>query len=596
MSTEFERLLIRLEADTTQLRRALLQADKAVETHSRRMGRELKRADKQVSSLGLSWRTLIGGATVGYAVREATRMADAYTRMGNRLAVVTKSTEELRYVQNALFANAQTARVGVEESVELYSRMAFALKDTGASTNELLQFTDTLNKSMIVSGATTAEATGALRQLSQGLAAGQLRGQELNSVMEQLPIVADMIAKEMGVTIGQLRKLGEQGKITGDLVFKSILGASDDMNAKFSKVTGTVEQGWTKLGNATLDFVGILNEGTDASNAMARALDRVSQSIVEGNKRVKESGQLMAFFARPGIGGYEKGTSWFDAIAGVPQWMTERLTMQPHKITDPQAFGLSQLRGSIIDSDSGFAPFNPDARGENRTLAPGAGGDPWNTTVIPVSLKQELKELKEQWDSIRDAQMQSLDDLIGDRTETAAAKMSALTDAVRSGSIAYSDFGAMAEQVKHQTERANEAMLSSTSQFLDQMFEGNKTAATASALVNTYQGITKALSAYPPPMSYAMAAMQAAMGFAQVRSIQSTSKTSTGAGGGSSVASAAAASPAAAEQAAAAPSQDRALTVQMSSAGDLIGRKGLRELLENIAEMQRDGYRLVVAG
>lgn len=592
MSTELERLLIRIEADTTQLRRALAQADGAVAKHAASMDRQIKRSDKAFEGMGVSFRRLMGGVGVGMAVRQATQMADAYTLMGNRLAVVTKSADELRYVQDRLFASAQAARVDVKESVELYARMAFALKDTGASTNELLQFTDTLNKSMIVSGATTAEATGALRQLSQGLAAGQLRGQELNSVMEQLPIVADMIAKEMGVTIGELRKLGEQGKITGDLVFKSILAASGEMDTKFSKVTGTVSQGFTKLGNSTLEFVGLMNKGTDASNAMARALDRVSAAVTEGNERVKKSGHLMAFLQRPGVGGYEKGTSWIDAIAGIPKWMTERLSMTPHKITDPQAFALSQLRGSIVDSDSGFSPFDPNARGENRTLAAGAGGDPWNTTVIPVSLKQELRELKEQWDSIRDAQMLALDDLIGDKTETAATKMEALTEAVRSGSIAYSDFGDMAAEVQRQTEQANDAMLSSTTQFLDRMFEGNKTAATASALMNTYQGITKALSAYPPPYSYAMAAMQAAMGFQQVRAIQSTSKNSS-AGSAPSVSAGGGAS-AAAAPAAAAPSQDRALTVRMSSMGDMLGRQGLRELLENIADMQRDGYKLVV--
>lgn len=593
MSTELERLLIRIEADTTQLRRALAQADGVVAKHAASMDRQIRKSEKSFEGMGLSFRRLMGGVGVGMAVRQATQMADAYTLMGNRLAVVTKSTEELRYVQDQLFASAQAARVDVKESVELYSRMAFALKDTGASTNELLQFTDTLNKSMIVSGATTAEATGALRQLSQGLAAGQLRGQELNSVMEQLPVVADMIAKEMGVTIGQLRKLGEQGKITGDLVFKSILGASDDMNAKFSKVTGTVSQGFTKLGNSTLEFVGLMNKGTDASNAMARALDRVSAAVTEGNERVKKSGHLMAFLQRPGVGGYEKGTSWIDAIAGIPKWMTERLTMQPHKITDPQAFGLSQLRGSIIDSDSGFAPFNPDARGENRTLAAGVGGDPWNTTVIPVSLKQELRELKEQWDSIRDAQMLALDDLVGDATETAATKMAALTSAVQEGRIAWGDFADMQKTVQQQTERANEAMLSSTSHFLDTMFQNNKTAASASALINTYQGITKALASYPPPMSYAMAAMQAAMGMAQVRAIQSTSKSSTG-GGASGIGAGGGAGAAAAPAAAAAPSQDRALTVRMSSVGELMGRRGLRELLENIADAQRDGYRVVV--
>lgn len=588
MAGELEKLLIRLEADTTQLRRALAQADSQIGNFSKNVDRQTARMEKQWSAAGAMMTRAFSAYALVQTARSTVDLADKYTLLQNRLAVVTKSSEELDFVQSALFKNAQDARVAVQGSVELYSRFAFALKDVGVSTNDLLKFTDVLNKSMTISGATTAEAHGALVQLSQGLAAGTLRGQELNSVMEQLPIVADMVANKMGVTIGQLRKLGEQGKITGDIVLSAILGSADDINARFSKVNGTVAQGFTKLGNSMLEFVGLLNTGTDASGALAGAIDQVTEAIERGNRQVKNSKELMAFLQRPGVGGYEQGSSFMDAIKGVPQWINDRLSNKPLAVSNPTAYAQSLMKGGLY-SDGSNAAFDPNAKGVNRTPA---SPDPWAASIIPPSAEEQLRELTAQWQELRDVQTMALEDLIGDKTETGAAKMAALTAAVKDGSIAWADFSDMQKEVAFQTERANDDMLSSTSSFLDTMFANNKTAATASALINTYQGITKALSAYPPPYSTAMAAMQAAMGFAQVRAIQSTSKSSRG--GGSAPVASSAGGAASAAPAAAAPQQDRALTVRMSSMGELIGRRGLRELMEQIVDAQRDGYRVVL--
>jgi tape measure domain-containing protein len=569
MAGELERLLIRVEADTAQLRRALANADKDVSSFA-------DKAERHAGRLEARFKSLMVGFSAGYLVREAVKLADAYTLMGNRLAVVTKSAAELSYVQESLFKTAQATRLDLGELNELYARMAFALKDVGVSTNDVLQMTETLSKATVASGASQSEAAGALRQLSQAMASGVLRGQELNSVMEQLPMVADMIARHMGVTIGQLRNLAEEGKLTSKAVRDALLSSQDDIADKFSKTVPTIDQGLTQVSNSMLGFVGQLGQSTGVSRGLADALAAIAEALANANEELKQTGTF----------------SIWEKIKNVPQWIVDRISMKP--VT--QSSGHPGLKGSLFGTDSfgsdGGASFDPNAKGADRTPA---AANPWAASIIPVSAEEQLKEMKTVWDELRQAQNATLDDLLGNKMETAANKMAALTEAVRSGSISWGDFSDGIKATEMQTQRSNDAMLSATSQFLDTMFTNNKTAATASALINTYQGISKALTEYSPPYSFAMAAMQAAMGFAQVRAIQSTSKSSRGGSGSASLSGGGAAASAGGGATAAAPAtQTQTLTVRGLGVGELLDRRGLRDLLERIRDMQRDGYQLVV--
>lgn len=563
MAGELERLLIRLEADTTQLRRAMANADKDVANFASRADRHTRNVDATFARLGGTFKAALGGYAIAAAFKQTVELADAYTRMGNRLAVVTKSADEFEYVQRRLVEVSQEARVAVGDTADIYSRYAFALKDAGVSTNDVLKFTEALSKAVVISGASSAEASGALLQLSQGLAAGVLRGQELNSVMEQMPIVADLIARKLGVTTGQLKKMGEEGKITSDIVVDAVVGSLAELDEKFSKTAPTIEQGMTQLNNAFSEFVGIADKSAGASATIAGEIDKIATSISNANQKWKDGASWWEWFKA------WKGKDFSDA------W--------------------DAAAGNSISSDwqTTVAPasgFDPNARGAKRTPA---AADPWAASIIPPDAAEQLRELEQAWNELNAAQMDTLNDLIDSDITPASAKMDALTAAVERGEIGWRDYLNGMQAVSLQSSQIMDDMASSMSQTLGAIFKESKTAAIAQALINTYQGISKAIAHYPPPYSYAMAAMQAAQGFAQVSAIRSTSQTSSGSGRAATVSSGAAAS-GGASPAAAATAQDRAYTVRLSSAGDMLGRKGLRELLENIADMQRDGYRLVV--
>lgn len=537
MAGELEKLIIRLEADTTQLRRALNQSDAAVDKFARN-------AERSTGVAANSFKRMFAVIGTGVAIKKIADLADAAKNMSNRLQTVTKTTAEFTYAQKQLFDIAQDTRVSVADTTDLYARYAFALKDAGVSTNEVLKLTQTLSKAVIVSGASSAEAAGTLRQLSQGLAAGTLRGQELNSVMEQMPIVADLIAKQLGVTTGELKKMGEQGQITSKQVFDALLKGADEIDRKFAKTTPTIAQGFEQLNNSLLAFVGRADAATNASTALAVSLKAVADGI-----------NSVDFEYVPGAGGARSAVG----------------KRQASGFALPQSGGYS----GGMSRQSGRLGFDPNQKG--------------NLATPP----EDLEKLKTAWQEIHEAQMNTLDDLVGDKTETAAAKIAALTSAVKDGSITFREFG---QGVRHANEEAadsQDALLSTTSQFLDTMFKDNKMAASASALINTYQAITKALATYAPPYSYAMAAMQAAMGFAQVKAINSTSK-SGGGGGKSSMPSGGASS--AGGGGGGGGSQGNTMTHFVRGLGmkELFTGEMVRDFVGAMLDYQRDGGKIIL--
>lgn len=218
----------------------------------------------------------IGGAA---AAREVLRLADSYTNLLNRLRSTGLEAGNLTGVYQALLKVSNDTRSSVEGSVELYSRLAVSSKELGVSQQQLIDFTKSLNQAVILSGASATEANAAIIQLSQGLSSGTLRGDELRSVLEQLPAVADVIAKGLGVTRGQLRKLGEDGKITGQAVLKAFQDARGELEERFGKTVPTLSQSFQVLKNNFVDFIGRVDASTGITAAFSKAIFAIAKNL-----------------------------------------------------------------------------------------------------------------------------------------------------------------------------------------------------------------------------------------------------------------------------------------------------------------------------
>jgi len=235
-------------------------------------------ARKSADGVDLLKRALaaLGGAV---AARELVRLLDTYTNLNNRLRATGLEAQNLTAVYQELRAVANDTRSSFEGSVELYSRLALSSKELGVSQRDLIEFTKSLNQAIILSGASATEAQAGLIQLSQGMASGTLRGDELRSVLEQLPAVADVIAKELGVTRGELRKMGEDGKITAGVILDAFKNARDELEQRFGRTVPTISQSFQVLQNNVVDLIGQMDEATGASGLLSRALLFVAENL-----------------------------------------------------------------------------------------------------------------------------------------------------------------------------------------------------------------------------------------------------------------------------------------------------------------------------
>lgn len=211
-------------------------------------------------------------AGIGLAVRQVVSYADAYVNLQNRIRTVVSSEQELIGVTADLLDVANRTRSSLEATTTVYTRLAVSAKQLGIDQAEVLGITESLNQAVILSGASAEEARAGLIQLSQGFASGALRGDELRSVLEQLPFVADVIAKSLGVTRGELRKLGEDGRITAGVIAGAFRESREEIAERFAKTVPTVGQAFTILRNQVLQYVGSVSQATGASNGLATAI------------------------------------------------------------------------------------------------------------------------------------------------------------------------------------------------------------------------------------------------------------------------------------------------------------------------------------
>ena len=155
-------------------------------------------------------REIFAIASTGFLIRQIAQLADVFRHAQNRLRVTIESQERAISQFDRLGATARRTRADLRGTIELYSRLAIASRGTGRSMSELTQVVESVNKAIILSGASGREANAGLIQLSQGIASGVIRGDELRSVLEQLPVVADVLAKQLKTTRGDLREFGRQ--------------------------------------------------------------------------------------------------------------------------------------------------------------------------------------------------------------------------------------------------------------------------------------------------------------------------------------------------------------------------------------------------
>lgn len=255
-------LALRIRADVQQALREIrgLREDVGrLGGHAEQGARGMERLGRAASGTTSVLRQLRGVlASVGAAlvVRQIIQADDAYTRLQGRLRLVTETEQERIEVERQLFELAQQTRTAYEPTIELYTRVAQSSERLGLSQQQLLEITRLVNQAIAISGASAAEAQAGVIQFAQALASGELRGDELRSVLEQLPRLARAIGDglvQIGVAaeggIGEIRRLAADGLLTAETVVSALLTQGERIEEEYSRLPRTVGQAWTQLAN-----------------------------------------------------------------------------------------------------------------------------------------------------------------------------------------------------------------------------------------------------------------------------------------------------------------------------------------------------------
>lgn len=239
--TSYIRQAERASGATTATRNATEQFTKSQRTAARA-------ADGLTGSL----RNLIGGLITIQGLKSALNLSDTLASTKARLDMMNDGLQTTAELQNMIFQSAQRSRGLYTETAAFVAKLGNLAGNAFSSNAEIVAFAEQINKQIALSGATSTEASAAILQLTQGLSSGALRGEELNSVLEQTPMIAKTIADYMGVTTGEMRTLASEGKVTAEVVKNAMFAAAEETNAKFESMPRTWGQVWNQLQNQAI--------------------------------------------------------------------------------------------------------------------------------------------------------------------------------------------------------------------------------------------------------------------------------------------------------------------------------------------------------
>ena len=229
-------------------------------------------------------------ASVGRLVRGFTDTVDSITNLTNRINLFAQAGQDAEATLDSLRSIAEGTRTSLRSTGEVYTRLAEALTDR-FDVSQLLTITDSIQRTVVLSGVSAQSAEAALVQLGQGLASGVLRGEELNSVMEQLPRAARALSDELGVTIGELREMAKQGLLTSEVVAEAFFNQASVIQDEFASQTETVDQALTVAGDkfdemlVAIDnafgvsekIIGLINTAGDVFKDIAGFFDDIAE-------------------------------------------------------------------------------------------------------------------------------------------------------------------------------------------------------------------------------------------------------------------------------------------------------------------------------
>ena len=253
------------------------------------IGNEAKKAENAAQGLANSFtglKTAVAAVASSAILREFVRVADDMSLVNSRLKMATSSAAEYAKQQEALHAIARDTHADIKETINLYAKLAPALKNIGKSTEDTNNMVSSFTKALQLGGASAEEAAAAIKQFGQAMGSGALRGDEFNSIAEASPTLLRYMAEGLGVNVGKLRELGSEGKLTAEALSNAFEKVKGRIDSDFAQMPVTVGKAFTDLRTEINLIVGDINEVTGATQTISGAITGFANALKENKDTI----------------------------------------------------------------------------------------------------------------------------------------------------------------------------------------------------------------------------------------------------------------------------------------------------------------------
>ncbi|WP_343463004.1 phage tail tape measure protein [Pantoea sp.] len=277
-SSSFQSEISRASRMGADYYKTMEQGGKKAAAATRETQRSLTELNSELATVKSAAAGLAGAWAGAFATHQLIEFADTWNQMNGRLRLASTSTEDFATAQRALMEISQRTGTSLEANSNLYSRIAQSLRAAGYASSDVAKVTETVASSLKLSGASTEEASSVITQLSQALGSGVLRGEEFNAIMENGGRLAKLLADGLGVSVGGLRNMANNGQLTTDKIVP-LLTNVEVLRKEFESLPASISGSAQKVQNAFLAWVGGANDAVGASSSLSGVLDGLANNI-----------------------------------------------------------------------------------------------------------------------------------------------------------------------------------------------------------------------------------------------------------------------------------------------------------------------------
>jgi len=363
-----------IRAATVLVSNQLDRQERSILSLEQQTERSTARIGERFSSMGQRIAGFVGGFALGAVVREMASLADQSKQLESQLRLATATFGTFGKAQTDVQRISELTRGSLEATTKLYAGFIRASQETGRTQGDAARATQTFAEALKIGGAGAEEAASATLQFNQALQSGVLRGDEFNSIMEASPRIARLLAESLGVPIGQLRAMAEQGKITSDVLFRALTDRkfTAGIDAEFKQVPVTFGDAMQVIENAAVTTFGKFDQGGQFSNALVAFLGTGTSTFQGLTSKAEQFGaDTRAVF--DGLGNV------FDPLDAGAALVFDALGIRIYSVREQIASLLTSFDG-FLNIDANIE--NAFKRGLNRAIDRAGGGKKFEMSAI----------------------------------------------------------------------------------------------------------------------------------------------------------------------------------------------------------------------